>query len=152
MVKLNDYLVNFPVLEGVTATKLSCKEFLDVLEDGILFQWKLEFEKEGFDSSSAILKVFLDMCICLEGAEMHKPLAKKIDCAKKEHDKAGKEKHHGKSELHHERYHSSGKLHAGKRKKKYCNYHDLCYHDTKEYNYYQDHRKHTQPTQCITEE
>eukprot|EP00957_Ditylum_brightwellii_P048563 3685096-Ditylum_brightwellii.AAC.1 len=31
MIKLNDYLVHFPVLDGVTATKISCEEFIDVL-------------------------------------------------------------------------------------------------------------------------
>eukprot|EP00957_Ditylum_brightwellii_P144730 11024953-Ditylum_brightwellii.AAC.1 len=46
MIKLNDYLVHFLVPDGVTATKISCKEFIGVLEDGILYQWKLEFEKE----------------------------------------------------------------------------------------------------------
>eukprot|EP00957_Ditylum_brightwellii_P119111 9084844-Ditylum_brightwellii.AAC.1 len=45
---------------------------------------------------------------------MHKPLAKKIACAKKEYDEARKEKCHGKSELCHKRHHSSGKYHAGK--------------------------------------
>eukprot|EP00957_Ditylum_brightwellii_P120586 9198972-Ditylum_brightwellii.AAC.1 len=60
MIKLNDYLVHFPVLDGVTAMKISCKEFVNVLEDGIPYQWKLEFEKEGFDSGSSTLKEFLD--------------------------------------------------------------------------------------------
>eukprot|EP00957_Ditylum_brightwellii_P169286 12884551-Ditylum_brightwellii.AAC.1 len=60
MIKLNDYLVQFPVLDRVVAMKISCKEFIDVLEDVILHQWKLEFEKEGFDSSSSMLKEFLD--------------------------------------------------------------------------------------------
>eukprot|EP00957_Ditylum_brightwellii_P144283 10992611-Ditylum_brightwellii.AAC.1 len=61
-IKLNDYLVQFLVPDGVTATKISCKEFIDVVEDRILYQWKLEFEKEGFDSSSSTLKELLDMC------------------------------------------------------------------------------------------
>eukprot|EP00957_Ditylum_brightwellii_P134509 10254498-Ditylum_brightwellii.AAC.1 len=46
MIKLNDYLAHFLILDGGTATKISCKEFVDVLEDGISYQWKLEFEKE----------------------------------------------------------------------------------------------------------
>eukprot|EP00957_Ditylum_brightwellii_P019311 1457506-Ditylum_brightwellii.AAC.1 len=62
MIKLHDYLVHFLVPDGVTATKISCKEFVDILEDGILYQWKLEFEKEGFNSRSSTLKEFLDMC------------------------------------------------------------------------------------------
>ena len=59
MIKLNDYLVHFPVLDGVTATKISTEEFVDILEDRIPYQWKLEFEKEGFDLSSSTLKEFL---------------------------------------------------------------------------------------------
>eukprot|EP00957_Ditylum_brightwellii_P033670 2551909-Ditylum_brightwellii.AAC.1 len=70
MITLNDYLVHFPVPDRVTATKISCKEFVDVLEDGILYQWKLKFKKEGFNSSSSMLKEFLDMCVCLEEAEL----------------------------------------------------------------------------------
>eukprot|EP00957_Ditylum_brightwellii_P103894 7915079-Ditylum_brightwellii.AAC.1 len=60
MIKLNDYLVQFPVPDGVTAMKISGKEFVDVLEYGILYQWKLEFKKEGFNSSPSTLKEFLD--------------------------------------------------------------------------------------------
>eukprot|EP00957_Ditylum_brightwellii_P160993 12256868-Ditylum_brightwellii.AAC.1 len=71
MIKLNNYLVNFPVLEGVTTEKISREEFIDILEDGIL---------------ASMLKEFLDVCICVEEAETHKPLAKKIAHTKKEHD------------------------------------------------------------------
>eukprot|EP00957_Ditylum_brightwellii_P188062 14317676-Ditylum_brightwellii.AAC.1 len=60
MIKLNGYLVHFPVPDGVTATKISCKEFINVLEDGILYQQKLEFKKEGFDSSFSTLKELMD--------------------------------------------------------------------------------------------
>eukprot|EP00957_Ditylum_brightwellii_P027906 2108373-Ditylum_brightwellii.AAC.1 len=83
MIKLNDYLVHFPVLDRVKATKISCKEFVDILEDGILYQWKLEFEKEGFDSSSSTLEEFLDVCVHLEETELQKLLRKMIACAKK---------------------------------------------------------------------
>eukprot|EP00957_Ditylum_brightwellii_P152149 11584393-Ditylum_brightwellii.AAC.1 len=41
MIKLNDYLVHFLVTDRVTAAKISCKEFVDILEDGIQYQWKL---------------------------------------------------------------------------------------------------------------
>eukprot|EP00957_Ditylum_brightwellii_P133406 10170988-Ditylum_brightwellii.AAC.1 len=75
---LNDYLVDFSIPEGVTTTKFSSKEFVNVLEDGIPFQWKLEFEKKGFNSSSAMLKAFLDTCMCLEEAKMHNLTATKI--------------------------------------------------------------------------
>eukprot|EP00957_Ditylum_brightwellii_P141501 10779301-Ditylum_brightwellii.AAC.1 len=74
--KLNDYLVHFPVPDGVTATKISCKDFVDVLEDRIPYQWKLEFKKEGFDSSFSRLKEFLDVCVRLEEAKLQKLLRK----------------------------------------------------------------------------
>eukprot|EP00957_Ditylum_brightwellii_P119610 9125983-Ditylum_brightwellii.AAC.1 len=60
MIKLNNYLESFPVPDGVTATKIAQEEFIDVLEDRVPYQWKLEFKKESFDSSSLTLKEFLD--------------------------------------------------------------------------------------------
>eukprot|EP00957_Ditylum_brightwellii_P129686 9892810-Ditylum_brightwellii.AAC.1 len=92
MIKLNDYLESFPVPEGVTTTKIVQEEFVGVLEDGVPYQWKLEFEKEGFDSSSSTLKEFLDVCVRLEEAEVQKPLKKRIACVIKEHDKTDDKK------------------------------------------------------------
>eukprot|EP00957_Ditylum_brightwellii_P031752 2408074-Ditylum_brightwellii.AAC.1 len=43
---INDYLVHLLVPDGVTVMKISCAEFVGVLEDGILYQWKLQFKKE----------------------------------------------------------------------------------------------------------
>eukprot|EP00957_Ditylum_brightwellii_P033699 2554641-Ditylum_brightwellii.AAC.1 len=83
---------------------------------------------------------------------MHRLLAKKIACAKKEHEGDGKGKHHGKLESCHKRHHGSGKCHAGKHKNLFCNYHGLCHHDTKECDFYQVCRKHVQPTHCITKQ
>eukprot|EP00957_Ditylum_brightwellii_P078546 5972307-Ditylum_brightwellii.AAC.1 len=114
MIKLHDYLAHFPVPDGVTATKISYKEFVDILEDGILYQWKLEFKKEGFDLSFSTLKEFLSMCVHLEEAELQKLLRKKIACARKEHDNNGTGKHQDKPKLHHKRHHNSGKCHQGK--------------------------------------
>eukprot|EP00957_Ditylum_brightwellii_P177389 13511888-Ditylum_brightwellii.AAC.1 len=111
MIKLNDYLVHFPVPDGVTATKISCKEFIDILEDGIPYQWKLEFKKEGFDLSSSTFKEFLNICMHLEEAELQKLLRKTIAHAKKEHDKDGKRKCQDKPKSCHKRCHSLGKPH-----------------------------------------
>eukprot|EP00957_Ditylum_brightwellii_P163824 12471755-Ditylum_brightwellii.AAC.1 len=86
MIKLNDYLELFPVQDGVTAKKIARKEFVDILEDGVPYQWKLEFDKEGFDSSSSTLKEFLDMCVCLEEADLQKPLKKRIAYAIREQE------------------------------------------------------------------
>eukprot|EP00957_Ditylum_brightwellii_P119124 9086885-Ditylum_brightwellii.AAC.1 len=44
------------------------------------------------------------------------------------------------------------KHHQGTQKKKFCNYHGLCYHDADECNFVQAHRKHVQPTHCITDQ
>eukprot|EP00957_Ditylum_brightwellii_P171976 13093665-Ditylum_brightwellii.AAC.1 len=74
MIKLNNYFEFFAVPDGVTATKITHKEFVDVLEDGAPYQWKLEFKKEGFDSSSSMLKEFLDICVRLEEVELQKLL------------------------------------------------------------------------------
>eukprot|EP00957_Ditylum_brightwellii_P203113 15333273-Ditylum_brightwellii.AAC.1 len=97
MIKLHDYLEFFPVPDGVTTTKIACEEFVDVLEDGVPYQWKLDFKKEGFDLSSSTLKGFLDICVRLEEAELQKLLKKKIACAVQEHD----ELEDKKSKLHH---------------------------------------------------
>eukprot|EP00957_Ditylum_brightwellii_P133636 10188767-Ditylum_brightwellii.AAC.1 len=86
MIKLNDYLEFFPVPDGITATKIAREEFVDVPEDGVPYQGKLEFKKEGFDLRSSTLKEFLAICMCLEEAELQKPLKKKIVRAIKEHD------------------------------------------------------------------
>eukprot|EP00957_Ditylum_brightwellii_P080443 6118473-Ditylum_brightwellii.AAC.1 len=46
MIKLNDYLEFFLVPDRVSATKIARKEFVDVLENGVPYQWKLDFKKE----------------------------------------------------------------------------------------------------------
>eukprot|EP00957_Ditylum_brightwellii_P132054 10068369-Ditylum_brightwellii.AAC.1 len=143
----------FPMPDGVTATKIACKEFVDVLEDGVLYQWKLEFEKEGFDLSSSKLKEFLGVCVCLEEAELQKLLKKKIACAIKEHDDLDrKKKHQEKPKSRHEKSHGLGKRHQSKCKKKFCDYHGFCYHDMDECNFIQACRKHVWPMHHITEQ
>eukprot|EP00957_Ditylum_brightwellii_P155050 11801935-Ditylum_brightwellii.AAC.1 len=76
---------------------------------------------------------------------MHKPLTKKIACAKKEHDNNSKEKCPDKSKWHHKRCHGLGKHHIGKCKKFFCDYHGLCHHDMDKCNFTQSCRKHVQP-------
>eukprot|EP00957_Ditylum_brightwellii_P002979 228075-Ditylum_brightwellii.AAC.1 len=151
MIKLNNYLEFFPVPDSTTTMKIPREEFVDVLEDRVLYQWKLEFKKERFDLSSSTLKEFLDVCVHLEEAEMQKLLKKKTACAIKEHDNSdGK-----KPKLRHKSLHGlskryekclQNKHYGGKHKKKICDYHDLCYHDTDKCNFLQDCRKHVQPT------
>eukprot|EP00957_Ditylum_brightwellii_P044268 3358279-Ditylum_brightwellii.AAC.1 len=114
MIKINEYLVHFPVPDGVTATKISRKEFVDILEDGIPCQWKLELKKEGINSSFSTLKEFLDICVRLEEAEMQKLFKKRIAHAEREHDDAGKRKCQNKPKLRHKRHHGFRKHHQGK--------------------------------------
>eukprot|EP00957_Ditylum_brightwellii_P102925 7844386-Ditylum_brightwellii.AAC.1 len=52
----------------------------------------MEFKKEGFDSSSSTLKECLDVCVCLEEAELQKPLKKRIACALKNHEESDDKK------------------------------------------------------------
>eukprot|EP00957_Ditylum_brightwellii_P034349 2606109-Ditylum_brightwellii.AAC.1 len=84
---------------------------------------EIRVQERRFDLSSSMLEEFLDVCARLEVAELQKLLRKTIALARKERDNDGKEKCQDKPKLHHERHHSSGKCHQGKRKKKYCNYH-----------------------------
>eukprot|EP00957_Ditylum_brightwellii_P183297 13962162-Ditylum_brightwellii.AAC.1 len=133
--------------------KIACKKFVNVLEDGVLYQWKMDFEKEGFDSSSSTLKEFLDMCVRLEEAELQKPLKKKIAHTIKEYDNSDrKRKCQEKPKSHHKRHHSLGKHHQIKQKEKICDYHGLCDHDMDECNFVQSCRKHVQPMHYITEQ
>eukprot|EP00957_Ditylum_brightwellii_P132999 10141265-Ditylum_brightwellii.AAC.1 len=70
MIKINNYLKFIPVPDSITATKIAREEFVNVLEDEVPYQWKLEFEKKGFDSSSSMLKAFLNLSVRLEEAEL----------------------------------------------------------------------------------
>eukprot|EP00957_Ditylum_brightwellii_P166833 12698203-Ditylum_brightwellii.AAC.1 len=96
---------------------------MDVLEDGVPYQWKLEFEKERFDSSSSTLKEFLDVCIHLEETKLQKPLKKRIARAIKEQDESDDKKltkpRHKKREGQTKRYgrcilHQQSKQHGGR--------------------------------------
>eukprot|EP00957_Ditylum_brightwellii_P013271 1001073-Ditylum_brightwellii.AAC.1 len=70
------------------------------------------------------------MCVHLEEAELEKPIRKKIACAEKEHNKDRERKRQDKPKSHHKRRHDLEKRHDSKQKKKFCDYHGLCYHDT----------------------
>eukprot|EP00957_Ditylum_brightwellii_P102362 7802372-Ditylum_brightwellii.AAC.1 len=59
MVELNAYLDKLPVPEGVTAMKLSWKKLVNVLDDGVLLQWKLDFKSNVLTQALPPLKSFL---------------------------------------------------------------------------------------------
>eukprot|EP00957_Ditylum_brightwellii_P132540 10107651-Ditylum_brightwellii.AAC.1 len=52
----------------------------------------MEFNKEGFDSSSSMLKEVLDVCAHLEEAELQKPLKKRIAHVLKDHKESDDKK------------------------------------------------------------
>eukprot|EP00957_Ditylum_brightwellii_P042363 3207548-Ditylum_brightwellii.AAC.1 len=58
VVKLNNYLMEFPTSTGVKARKSEQEELLEVVEQGIPTLWTFQMEKEGMDASSSILKYF----------------------------------------------------------------------------------------------
>eukprot|EP00957_Ditylum_brightwellii_P177305 13506571-Ditylum_brightwellii.AAC.1 len=52
----------------------------------------MEFEKEGFDSSSSTSKEFLDVRVRLEEAKLQKLLKKRVARASKDHEESDDEK------------------------------------------------------------
>eukprot|EP00957_Ditylum_brightwellii_P029940 2266144-Ditylum_brightwellii.AAC.1 len=74
--------VSQEVKDGPAFTKCLAA-YVDILEDRIPYQWKLEFEKKGLYSSSSTLKEFLDVCVHIKEAELQKPLRKMIACTKR---------------------------------------------------------------------
>eukprot|EP00957_Ditylum_brightwellii_P115861 8837951-Ditylum_brightwellii.AAC.1 len=101
------------------------------------------------------------MCVRLEEAELQKPLKKRIAHVIKEHDKLdddkktklrlkkreGQTKRYGRHILH-----QQSKQHENKQRKKYCDYHGLCYHDKFKYDLAKSCKKHVQPMHRITEQ
>eukprot|EP00957_Ditylum_brightwellii_P003347 253213-Ditylum_brightwellii.AAC.1 len=101
------------------------------------------------------------MCVCLEEAELQKPLKKRIACAIKEHEESDNKKttkpHHKRRKGQTKHYkrrtlHQQSKQHGGRRRKKYCDYHGTCYHDTSECDIAKSCKKHVQSMHRITEQ
>eukprot|EP00957_Ditylum_brightwellii_P023086 1741672-Ditylum_brightwellii.AAC.1 len=121
----------------------------------------MEFEKEGFDSSSSTLKEFLDVCVCLEEAKLQKLLKKRIARALKDHEESvdkilikprykrrkGQTKRYGRCISH-----QQSKQVGGRQRKKFCDYHGTCHHDTSKCNLAKSCKKHVHLTHRITEQ
>ena len=130
-------------------------------EDSLSTLLQYNFEKEGFDLSSSMLKEVLDVCVSLEEAELQKPLKKRIARAAREHEDSDYEKpikpRHKKRKGQTKRYgrrisRQQSKRHGGKRMKKFCDYHGVCYHDTSECDLAKSRKKHVQLTHRTTEQ
>jgi hypothetical protein len=52
IIKLNNYLTEFPTPIGIVTKKLEDEEILEVLENKIPTSWKFQMDKEGFNASS----------------------------------------------------------------------------------------------------
>eukprot|EP00957_Ditylum_brightwellii_P166140 12648785-Ditylum_brightwellii.AAC.2 len=87
VVKLKDYLIEFPTPTGIKARKLEMEEILEVLENGIPTSWKFQMDKEGFDTSSSMLKEFMETCVCYK--ECKPKAAKETSTAHMSHSKRG---------------------------------------------------------------
>ena len=64
VVKLNNYLMEFPTPTGVKARKLEPEELLDVLENGIPTTWTFQMDKERFQCKLQHAQFFMETCVC----------------------------------------------------------------------------------------
>eukprot|EP00957_Ditylum_brightwellii_P181540 13828186-Ditylum_brightwellii.AAC.1 len=64
VVKLNNYLMEFPTPVGVKTKKLEQEELPEVLENIIPTLWTFQMDKEGFNASSSAVKDFTETCVC----------------------------------------------------------------------------------------
>eukprot|EP00957_Ditylum_brightwellii_P024400 1842166-Ditylum_brightwellii.AAC.1 len=87
VIKLNNYLTEFPTLTGIEANKLEDEEILDVLENRIPTFWLFQMDKEGFDASSSTIKRFMETCVCYE--EYKPKETKENSAACKSHSERG---------------------------------------------------------------
>ena len=80
VLELNEYLREFPIVNGVSETKLSDAEIMEILEYGVPREYRREFTVQGFDPLTQGLKKFIEFCTRLEAWEtsLEKPIPKKV--------------------------------------------------------------------------
>eukprot|EP00957_Ditylum_brightwellii_P105288 8026230-Ditylum_brightwellii.AAC.1 len=105
VVKLNNYLMEFPIPTGVEAKKLEQEELLEVLENGIPTLWRFQMDKEGFDVSSSTFKEFTKTCVCYKDCKPK--VTEKTSAACKSHSERGG-KHNAKHKASKKAYHEWG--------------------------------------------
>eukprot|EP00957_Ditylum_brightwellii_P061227 4646148-Ditylum_brightwellii.AAC.1 len=66
VIKLNNYLTEFPKPTGIVTKKLEDEEIVEGLKNRIPTSWKFQMEKEGFGASSSTIKNFMETCVCYE--------------------------------------------------------------------------------------
>eukprot|EP00957_Ditylum_brightwellii_P064361 4884931-Ditylum_brightwellii.AAC.1 len=87
VVKLNNYLTEFPMHTGVEAKKLEQEELLEVLENRIPITWRFKMDKEGFGVSSSTLKDFTKTYIHYKECKLK--VTEKTNTAHKSHSERG---------------------------------------------------------------
>eukprot|EP00957_Ditylum_brightwellii_P091202 6943535-Ditylum_brightwellii.AAC.2 len=73
MIKLNSYLLEFPMPPRIEPRKTDQDEILEVLENGIPTLWKFQMDEGGFNASSSTITEFTKMCICKKEWELAIP-------------------------------------------------------------------------------
>ena len=68
VLKLNEYLKEFPTVKGIKETKLQESDIMEILEYGVPAQYRREFTVQGFDPLTQGLKKFLEFCSRLSHA------------------------------------------------------------------------------------
>eukprot|EP00957_Ditylum_brightwellii_P037775 2856908-Ditylum_brightwellii.AAC.1 len=87
VVKLNNYLTEFPTSTDIEARKLEQEELLEFLENRIPTSWKFQMDKEGFNKSSSRLKEFTKTCVYYK--ECKPKVMETTNTACKSHSKRG---------------------------------------------------------------
>eukprot|EP00957_Ditylum_brightwellii_P131205 10007188-Ditylum_brightwellii.AAC.1 len=63
VIKLNNYLMEFPISPVVKPRKMDWENILKVLEKNPT-SWKFQMDKEGFDASFSTIKDLTKICVC----------------------------------------------------------------------------------------
>ena len=69
VLELNEYLKEFPKVNGTEERKLKKEEILGILEFGIPCSWRREMTVQGFDTVLENLKKFIEFCCSLESCK-----------------------------------------------------------------------------------
>eukprot|EP00957_Ditylum_brightwellii_P020424 1539947-Ditylum_brightwellii.AAC.1 len=87
VMKLNNYLTEFPMSPGVVPRKMDQEEMLEVLDNGILTGGEFQMDKEGFDSSSGTIRYFIKTCVYYEKCDPTMPETKVAACKSPQREK-----------------------------------------------------------------
>ena len=80
VLELNEYLKEFPAVNGVREQPLNDAEVMEILEYGVPSAYRREFTVQGFNPLTQRLKKFIDFCSQLESCKltMEEPILKKV--------------------------------------------------------------------------